>query len=92
MAKIPPASSTARAAARAPSLADPPLRRMGIWPTARKNQAVFGSSKYSALATKVTRRRITIGRKIESQNDTWFEARMTGPSAGTCSSPSTRTR
>ena len=28
----------------------PPPRRIGIWPAARKNQAVFQLSKYSALA------------------------------------------
>ena len=58
--------------ARARSDALPPSRRMGIWPAARKNQAVFHESKYSALATKVTRRRITSGRNKESQNDTWL--------------------
>ena len=64
---------------------------MGIWPTARKNQAVLGSSKYSALATNVTRRDSTRGRKIESQNERWLPARMAGPSSGTFSRPSTRT-
>ena len=54
---------------------------------ARKNHAVFGSSKYSAFATNVIRRFITSGRKIESENDTWFEAMMTGPSLGRFSSP-----
>ena len=41
-------------------------------PEARKNHAVFGSSKYSALATNVTRRRTTSGRKIESENERWY--------------------
>ena len=59
---------------------------------ARKNHAVFGSSKYSALATKVTRRRSTSGRKTESENETWLLARITGPSVGTFCSPSTVTR
>ena len=52
---------------------------MGICPAARKNQAVFHESKYSALATKVTLRRITSGRKNESQKEVWFGARITGP-------------
>ena len=38
-------------------------------PTARKNQAVFQLSKYSALATKVTRLRTTSGRNTLSIND-----------------------
>ena len=41
--------------------------------TPRKNHAVFGSSKYSAFATNVTRRRSTSGRKIESRNERWFD-------------------
>ena len=45
---------TWRAAANARSEALPPSRRMGIWPAARKNHAVFHESKYSALATNVT--------------------------------------
>ncbi len=66
-----------RAAPRSPtssarSLALPPSRRIGIWPQLRKNQAVFGSSKYSALATKVTRRRTTSGMKNESRKERWF--------------------
>jgi hypothetical protein len=65
---------------------------MGICPTARKNHAVFGSSKYSALATKVILRCSTSGRKIESENDTWLLARMAPPATGTNSIPSTRTR
>src|SRR3954468_17581617 len=73
-------------------LALPPPRLIGIWPAARKNHAVFLSSKYSALATKVTRRRMTSGRKIESENDKWLLARMAGPFLGRCSPPSTRTR
>ena len=38
-------------------------------PTARKNQAVLRLSKYSALATKVTRRRTTSGRNTLSMKD-----------------------
>src|SRR4051812_25231582 len=87
-----PPSSTSAAESSAAMAAEPPVRRIGIWPTARKNHAVFGSSKYSALATKVTRRRSTRGRKIESLNEMWLLARMAGPSSGMCSMPSTRTR
>src|SRR3954447_11828908 len=72
--------------------ADPPPRLMGICPTARKNHAVLGSSKYSAFATNVIRRRRTSGRKIESENDRWLLARMAAPFFGRCSIPSTRTR
>ena len=39
------------AVSRARWEASPPSRFMGIWPAARKNQAVFQLSKYSALAT-----------------------------------------
>src|SRR5690349_7016331 len=92
MPNTPPAASTSPADASARSLALPPSRRIGIWPTPRKNHAVFGSSKYSALATNVTRRRSTSGRKIESRNDRWFDARITGPRFGTLSRPSTLTR
>ena len=65
---------------------------MGIWPAARKNQAVRQSSKYSALARKVTRRRTTSGMKNESQNDWWLAARTAGPCRGRFSFPSTFTR
>ncbi len=61
-------------------------------PFALKNQATFQLSKYSALATYRTRRGTTRGRKNESQNEIWFEARMAGPRGGMCSRPSTRTR
>jgi hypothetical protein len=44
------------------------------------------------LATNVTRRRSTRGRKSESLNERWLLARMAAPSSGRCSSPSTRTR
>src|SRR3954451_24429979 len=92
MPNTPPACNTSVADASARSLALPPSRRIGICPTPRKNHAVFGSSKYSALATNVTRRRITSGMKTESRNDRWFEARITGPRRGRCSRPSTFTR
>jgi hypothetical protein len=61
-------------------------------PTARKNQAVFQVSKYSALATKVTRLRTTSGRNRLSINEWWLDARIAGPFFGTFSAPSTRTR
>ena len=61
-------------------------------PLALKNQATFQLSKYSALATYVTRRGTTRGRKNESQNEIWFEARIADPLGGMCSRPSTRTR
>ena len=54
--------------------------------------AVFHESKYSALATKVTRRRSTRGTNMESTNDTWLGARITGPCLGMFSRPSTFTR
>jgi hypothetical protein len=92
MPRTPPAFRTSRAAASARSDADPPSRRIGICPAARKNQAVFHESKYSALATKVTLRRITNGKKNESQKEVWFGARMTGPRLGTLLRPVTRTR
>src|SRR3954447_5759247 len=87
-----PDSSTSRADSSARIDAEPPPRLIGIWPTARKNHAVLGSSKYSALATNVIRRRSISGRKIESENDRWLLARMHGPFLGTFSRPSTRTR
>src|SRR5207302_11398980 len=71
--------------------ADPPPRLMGIWPTARKNHAVFLSSKYSALATNVMRRRSTKGRKMESENERWLLARMAAPCGGSLALPSTLT-
>src|SRR3954454_6130977 len=92
MPNKPPCSRTSWADSRARRLALPPPRLIGIWPTARKNHAVFLSSKYSALATNVTRRRSTSGRKIESEKDRWLLASMAGPFLGRFSSPSTRTR
>ena len=70
----------------------PPPRRIGICPAARKNQAVFHESKYSALARNVTLRRTTNGTKKESQNDWWLAANTTGPCLGMFSRPSTLTR
>jgi hypothetical protein len=65
---------------------------MGICPAARKNQAVFHESKYSALARKVTLRVTTSGMKKESQKDWWLGARTTEPCLGMFSRPSTLTR
>jgi len=65
---------------------------MGICPAARKNHAVLGESKYSALARNVTLRRTTRGMKKESQNDWWLAARTAGPFFGMFSRPSTFTR
>jgi hypothetical protein len=48
--------------------------------------------KYSALATNVTRRFTISGVKIESENDRWLQARITGPVAGTLARPSTSGR
>src|ERR1700722_2574468 len=92
MPSTPPPFKTSRAAASARSDAEPPSRRIGICPAARKNQAVFQESKYSALATKVTLRRMTNGKKNESQKEVWFGARITGPCFGTLLRPVTRTR
>ena len=43
--------------------------------------------KYSALATNVTFRRTINGVKIESENERWLLARMTGPVSGTLLEP-----
>jgi hypothetical protein len=48
--------------------------------------------KYSAFATKVTLRFTISGVKIESENDRWLQARMTGPVAGTWCRPCTSGR
>ena len=46
-----------------------------------------GDVKYSALATKVTRRGSVSGMKSQSAYDRWLLARIAGPSAGTFSAP-----
>src|SRR2546423_3858391 len=92
MPNTPPASTTSWADSRARAEADPPPRLMGIWPHARKSHAVYHLSKYSALATYVTRRGTDSGTNHESKNEQWLAARMAGPSAGTCSNPSTARR
>jgi hypothetical protein len=48
-----------------------------------------GEVKYSLLAKKVTFRGTTSGIKIESLNERWFEAIITGPLLGTWRSPVT---
>ena len=45
--------------------------------------------KYSSLARKLTGRRASRLITMESMNDRWLLARMTGPSSGTFSMPST---
>jgi hypothetical protein len=87
-----PPFKTPRAVASARADASPPPRWIGIWPTARKNHAVFFESKYSALAKKVSRRRMASGRNKESQNDWWLAAITAGPEDGTFSRPSIRQR
>ena len=58
----------------------------------RKNQPISRLSKYSALARNVIRRRITRGMTMQSMNDTWLEATITGPRRGTRRPFATRTR
>ena len=75
----------------------PPLRSTGSWPTPRKNSALARPLipvpvKYSALARNVTRRLSMSGRKIESENERWLEARIAPPVEGTCSPPRTHGR
>jgi hypothetical protein len=48
-----------------------------------------GDVKYSLFAKKVTLRGTTSGIKIESLNERWFEARISGPVDGTLRSPFT---
>jgi hypothetical protein len=48
-----------------------------------------GEVKYSLLAKKVTFRGTTSGIKIESLNERWFDAIITGPLWGTFRRPET---
>jgi hypothetical protein len=48
-----------------------------------------GDVKYSLFAKKVTFRGTTSGMKIESLNERWLEAMITGPEDGTFRSPRT---
>ena len=81
----------------APSDALPPERSIGTWPEPAKK--VFcsqplrpGEVKYSAFATKVTRRGSVSGMNSQSAYDRWLLARIAGPSTGTFSAPVTRGR
>ena len=47
---------------------------------------------YSALPTNLIWRGRASGRKNESRTDTWLGQKMTPPSVGTCSRPSTLMR
>ena len=51
-----------------------------------------GLLKYSALATKVTRRGSVSGMNSQSAYERWLLARIAGPSSGTFSAPETRGR
>jgi hypothetical protein len=53
------------------------------------NPLMPGEVKYSLLAKNVTLRETTRGIKIESLNDRWLEAIMTGPLLGTYLRPET---
>ncbi len=86
-----------RADDRAPSAAEPDARSIGTWPAPEKNffwnqPLMPGEVKYSALATKVTRRGSVSGMNIQSEYDRWLLARIAGPSSGTFSAPSTTGR
>src|SRR6186997_2084399 len=82
------------AAESAPSAAVAPDLSIGTWPAPEKNffwnqPLTPGVVKYSALATKVTRRGSVSGMKSQSAYDRWLLARIAGPEAGTFSAPST---
>src|SRR3954467_10828997 len=82
------------AAESAPSAAVAPDLSMGTWPAPEKNffwnqPLMPGDVKYSALATKVTRRGRVSGMNSQSAYDRWLLARIAGPVAGTCSAPET---
>ena len=85
------------AALSAPSAAEAPDRSIGTWPEPEKNffwnqPLMPGVVKYSALATKVTRRASVSGMNSQSAYDRWLLARIAGPSSGTWSAPSTTGR
>jgi hypothetical protein len=76
----------------APSAALAPERSIGTWPAPVKNffwnqPLMPGEVKYSALATKVTRRVSVSGMNNQSAYERWLLARMAGPSSGTWSTP-----
>ncbi len=65
----------------AASEARPPPRCTGMVPTPSMNARVAAPLtplpvKYSALPRNTTLRFITSGKKIESENDRWFDARI----------------
>ena len=69
----------------AASLALPPERSIGTWPTPLKKVRIKkplnpGVMKYSSFARKVIGRFTINGRKIESINELWLIAMITGPS------------
>ena len=81
----------------APSDARPPDLSIGTCPAPEKKVRCSQPltprpSKYSALATNVTRRGISNGMNSQSAYDIWLLARIAGPSAGTFSAPSVRGR
>ena len=81
----------------APSAAEAPERSIGTWPAPEKNfcwnqPLMPGLLKYSALATKVTRRERVSGMNSQSAYERWLLARIAGPSSGTCSEPETSGR
>jgi hypothetical protein len=86
MPRIFPPASTFTPVRNAASLAFPPERSIGTWPTPLKkvriqNPLKPGVMKYSSLAKNVIGRLTINGRKIESMNELWLIAIMTGPSA-----------
>src|SRR3954447_23630567 len=88
-----PSARILRADASAPSAALAPERSIGTCPAPEKNlrwnQPLSpGVVKYSAFATKVTRRGRVSGMNIQSVYDRWLLARIAGPEAGTFSAPS----
>ncbi len=92
-----PCSRIRCAEASAPSAALAPERSIGTWPAPEKNffwnqPLMPGVVKYSAFATNVTRRCSVSGMNSQSAYERWLLARIAGPSAGTCSAPSTTGR
>ncbi len=92
MPKISPVARMPLAELSAPSAALAPDRSIGIWPEPRKkcfwnHPLMPGVVKYSAFATKLTRRDSVSGMNSQSAYDRWLLARITGPSSGTFSTP-----
>ena len=83
-----PPASTRSPVASARSLASPPERSTGIWPTPLKNARLNSPLmprpvKYSDFARKTTLRGSGSGAKKWSENDRWLLARIAGPVLGT---------